>query len=216
MLNSLFLGGEGLTTKRVLGGLFSQSKRKKTYCHIPNLVRMIVTMRLEDNVGMNQNVVLEADDPRRLSKNLAPVAPPPTQDIVETQKSRFVDLDKTIDHVYEDPSSNQSWNYVKLYYFKCCQIILVQMYWNWLAIFNNFTDVSTVWLDKCKITRGSQEPVIAHLGQSTKINQLICCEGHIYLSSYKFSCGSHFRWRVGSTIQFWKAPIQWLFHQSLI
>lgn len=108
MLNSLFLGGEGLTTKRVLGGLFSQSKRKKTYCHIPNLVRMIVTMRLEDNVGMNQNVVLEADDPRRLSKNLAPVAPPPTQDIVETQKSRFVDLDKTIDHVYEDPSSNQS------------------------------------------------------------------------------------------------------------
>ena len=51
--------------------------------------RKIVTLRLEDRVGMAQNIVLEPDDPRRISEVLAPVPPPPTHEIVAQQRSHF-------------------------------------------------------------------------------------------------------------------------------
>ena len=56
-------------------------------------------MRLQDNEGMNQHVQLEVDDPRRISVHLAPIPPPPTQDIVASHKSRYENQDKTIDYI---------------------------------------------------------------------------------------------------------------------
>lgn len=68
--------------------------------------------RLEDDVGMNQGLVLEADDPRRISGHLAPIPPPPTSQIVAEQRSRFTndglynrsgeDLDITINYWTEN------------------------------------------------------------------------------------------------------------------
>jgi hypothetical protein len=49
-----------------------------------------ITLRLEDRVGMAQNIVLEPDDPRRISAVLAPVPPPHTHEIVAEQRSLFV------------------------------------------------------------------------------------------------------------------------------
>jgi hypothetical protein len=42
-------------------------------------------------------VQLGVDDPRRISVHLAPIPPPPTRDIVASQKSRSEDQDKTND-----------------------------------------------------------------------------------------------------------------------
>ena len=76
----------------------------KEYQYIPDLIKNIVINRLQDDVGMNQGVVLEADDPRRISSHLAPIPPPLTQQIVSEQRSRFsssarsVDIDQTIDY----------------------------------------------------------------------------------------------------------------------
>ena len=54
------------------------------------LLKKIVALRLEDRVGMAQNMVLGPDDPRRISVVLSPVPPPPpTQEIVSEQRSRF-------------------------------------------------------------------------------------------------------------------------------
>ena len=53
------------------------------------LLKKIVTLRLEDRVGMAQKMVLEPDDPIRTSAILAPVPPPPTHEIVSEQISRF-------------------------------------------------------------------------------------------------------------------------------
>lgn len=56
----------------------TEVKNKKTYDHIPNLISLIVRVRLEDKEGMHKKVKLKPDDPRRISKTLAPVPPPPT------------------------------------------------------------------------------------------------------------------------------------------
>lgn len=45
--------------------------------------------RFGDNVGMNQGMILEVDDPRRISAHLASVPPPPSSQIVAEQRSRF-------------------------------------------------------------------------------------------------------------------------------
>ena len=52
------------------------------------LLKKIITLRLEDRVGIAQNMVLKPDDPRRISAVLAPVPPPPTHEIVAEQRSR--------------------------------------------------------------------------------------------------------------------------------
>lgn len=64
-------------------------KTAKEYAHIPKLINKIVATRLEDRVGMQGPAVLEHDDPRRLSRHLASVPPPPTQELVQLKKSRL-------------------------------------------------------------------------------------------------------------------------------
>jgi hypothetical protein len=65
-------------------------KTEKSYLCMTELLKKIVALRLEDRVGMAQNMVLGPDDPRRISVVLSPVPPPPpTQEIVSEQRSRF-------------------------------------------------------------------------------------------------------------------------------
>lgn len=73
-------------------------KVEKNYSYVQDLIRHIITSRIEDDIGMNRPMELEADDPRRISAHLAPVPPPSTRDIVATQISRFENLNKTIEY----------------------------------------------------------------------------------------------------------------------
>lgn len=57
-------------------------KEKKAFEYMPSLLKKILLSRVSDEMGMNQPVVLEADDPRRLSSHLAPLPPPPTDQLV--------------------------------------------------------------------------------------------------------------------------------------
>ena len=67
----------------------TEVKNKKTYDNIPDLISLIVRVRLEDKEGMHKKVVLKPDDPRHISKTLAPVPPPPTSQLVLEKKSRL-------------------------------------------------------------------------------------------------------------------------------
>jgi hypothetical protein len=48
-------------------GSGSPVKTEKRYLCMTELLKKIVTLRLEDRVGMAQKMVLEPDDPRRIS-----------------------------------------------------------------------------------------------------------------------------------------------------
>ena len=74
-------------------------KTEKSYPHVPSIMRGIIEARLGDAVGMNQKVILERDDPRRLS---APIPPPPTAEIIAEKRSRVSteDMDTTIDYTW--------------------------------------------------------------------------------------------------------------------
>jgi hypothetical protein len=67
----------------------SPVRTEKRYLYMTELLTKIATLRLEDRVGMAQNIVLEPDVPRRISAVLAPVPPLPTHEIVAEQRSRF-------------------------------------------------------------------------------------------------------------------------------
>ena len=64
-------------------------KVEKEYPHIRELLLEIFQRRIHDHVGMQRNIVLEESDPRRISKYLANIEPPPTHAIVLEQKSRM-------------------------------------------------------------------------------------------------------------------------------
>ena len=66
-------------------------------------MRKIVVALLQDAIGLNQKVILERDDPRRLSATIAPIPPPPTAEIMAEKRSRTttVDMDATIDYVWD-------------------------------------------------------------------------------------------------------------------
>ena len=49
-----------------------EQKTANQYGHIPELISKNVTLRLEDRIGMHGPAVLEVDDPRWTSKNIAP------------------------------------------------------------------------------------------------------------------------------------------------
>lgn len=86
------------------GGVGSahELKAEKGYPYIPALIHRIIRKRLEDYLGMSQNVVLSLDDPRSISKVLASIPTPPPQQLVLGQKSKFVDPKKTLDHSWND------------------------------------------------------------------------------------------------------------------
>jgi hypothetical protein len=79
----------------------SPVRTEKIYLYMTELLKKIATLRLEDRVGMAQQMVLEPDDPRRISAVLAPV-PPPTHEIVPEQRSRF----GTVESLQATNSSN--------------------------------------------------------------------------------------------------------------
>lgn len=64
-------------------------KEEKTYPYVSDIISSCIEKRLIDPIRMNRPVVLDADDPRRISKTLASVEPPPTAQLVEEKKSRF-------------------------------------------------------------------------------------------------------------------------------
>ena len=77
-------------------------------------MRGIIEARLGDAVGMNRNVILERDDPRRLSATTGPIPPPPTAESIAEKRSRvsiddmdwvlipFYHCDADFDQCYRD------------------------------------------------------------------------------------------------------------------
>ncbi|CAG2231030.1 unnamed protein product [Mytilus edulis] len=79
-------------------------KEDKEYHHVPTIIKTIVENRLQDPVGMNRKVLLDVNDPRRVSAVLAPTLPPSTADLVAQKISRFnkEDPEKTLDYSWTD------------------------------------------------------------------------------------------------------------------
>jgi hypothetical protein len=92
----------GVSIKKTGRWSASPVRTEKRYLYMTELFKKIVTLRLEDRVGMAQKMVLEPDDPRRISAILAPVPPPPTHEIVAEQISRF----STVESLHTTNSSN--------------------------------------------------------------------------------------------------------------
>ena len=65
-------------------------------------MRGIIEARLGDTVGMNRKVILERDDPRRLSATTGPIPPPPAAESIAEKRSRvsIEDMDTTIDYTW--------------------------------------------------------------------------------------------------------------------
>ncbi|XP_048768864.2 uncharacterized protein LOC125675325 [Ostrea edulis] len=64
-------------------------KVEKSYEHVSKLMTNIVVARISDEEGMSHPVVLGVDDPRRLSKTIAPTEPKPTIQLQQEKVSRF-------------------------------------------------------------------------------------------------------------------------------
>ncbi|VDI69371.1 Hypothetical predicted protein [Mytilus galloprovincialis] len=79
-------------------------REDKDYHHVPTIIKTIVENRLQDPVGMNRKVLLDVNDPRRVSAVLAPTLPPSTADLVAQKISRFnkEDPEKTLDYSWTD------------------------------------------------------------------------------------------------------------------
>ena len=92
----------GVSIKKTGRWSASPVRTEKRYLYMTELLKKIVTLRLEDRVGMAQNIVLEPYVPRRISAVLAPVPPPPTHEIVAEQRSRF----RTVESLQTANSSN--------------------------------------------------------------------------------------------------------------
>ncbi|KAL5011556.1 hypothetical protein ScPMuIL_010107 [Solemya velum] len=71
-------------------------KEKKTYAHVELLLETVAENRLADKDGMGKKAVLASTDSRNIRKTIAPVTPPPTSQLVETQKSRLKVADEQI------------------------------------------------------------------------------------------------------------------------
>lgn len=64
-------------------------KEEKTYAYIPQIQGLVVQAKLDDKLPMCRKRSLGDDDPRKISKTLAPKPPPATATLVEMKKSRF-------------------------------------------------------------------------------------------------------------------------------
>jgi hypothetical protein len=65
-------------------------------------MRGIIEARFGDAVGLNRTVILERDDPRRLSATIAPIPPQPTAESIAEKRSRVFmeDMDTTIHYTW--------------------------------------------------------------------------------------------------------------------
>ncbi|XP_062570141.1 uncharacterized protein LOC134232209 [Saccostrea cucullata] len=72
-------------------------KEKQNFPYIPSLQEKILLSRVTDEVGMNQPVVLEVDDPRRLSSHLTPVPPLSLNSLLSSRSEGFYNKKETID-----------------------------------------------------------------------------------------------------------------------
>ena len=79
-----------------------EAKTEKYYPHVPSIMRGIIEACLGDAVGINRKVILERDDPRRLSAIIAPIPPPPTAASIAEKRSivSIEDMDTTIDYTW--------------------------------------------------------------------------------------------------------------------
>ena len=60
-----------------------EEKEKKKYTYIDEVIDQALVRRIEDRIGMKE------DDPRRISRHLAPVEPQTTRAIHEALVARF-------------------------------------------------------------------------------------------------------------------------------
>jgi len=61
----------------------------KTYPHIAEMKGKALKAQFLDREGLHRKKELDADDPRRICPHLAPIAPPPTAELVASHVSRF-------------------------------------------------------------------------------------------------------------------------------
>lgn len=64
-------------------------KERKKYDHVSILLQKVLEKQVADREGFHGRLELEEDDPRRISKTIAPIIPPPSIQLAEEKKSRF-------------------------------------------------------------------------------------------------------------------------------
>ena len=75
--------------KKSLRWAVRDEKEKKTYPYIEDLLKRVFHARAVDQVGLFKKVVLQEDDPRRISSTIATVLSPPKEQLISEQKSRL-------------------------------------------------------------------------------------------------------------------------------
>jgi hypothetical protein len=67
-------------------------------------MRGIIEAHLGDAVGLNRKVILERDDPRRLSATIAPIPTSPIAESIAEKRPRvsIEDMDTTIDYTWTE------------------------------------------------------------------------------------------------------------------
>ena len=69
-----------------------RKKEKKTYKYVPEIVKRIVNMRLDDGESLYRRAERAEHDPRNIASNImniGPVPVPSTSEIVQKQRSSF-------------------------------------------------------------------------------------------------------------------------------
>ncbi len=64
-------------------------KVPKHYSYVGDIQRKVIDRRLADDQPVVRKIEKEADDARLIKPNLAPIPPPPTQELVQTNQSRL-------------------------------------------------------------------------------------------------------------------------------
>lgn len=64
-------------------------KTRKSYSYIIDMQMDAVRRRMVDTESVSRRRELMAEDPRRISRTMAPTAPPPTAELVRRHRSRM-------------------------------------------------------------------------------------------------------------------------------
>ena len=67
----------------------TEVKEEKTYPHIPEVIKTVLRIRLQDGSGIQGKMIMGDDDPRRISRTLSFNQPPTTNELVEQKKNTF-------------------------------------------------------------------------------------------------------------------------------